>query len=209
MIRLIATDMDGTLLNSASQVPEDLPQVIAALKEKGVLFCAASGRQYASLRRELEAVADQIVFICENGALIMKNEERLFLDAIDPALLQQVIAKSRPMEKVYPVICRAGMAIIEKSSPDAFVQAMLAGYPNVLVVDDLAEHTHYDDVCKVAFYDEGDAQAYELPLRADCADGAAGCCARGGDGLRRLPERYADASERDPQLCDGKRPSAA
>jgi len=164
MIRLIATDMDGTLLNSASQVPEDLPQVIAALREKGVLFCAASGRQYASLRRELEAVADQIVFICENGALIMKNEERLFLDAIDPALLQQVIAKSRAMEKVYPVICRAGMAIIEKRSPDAFVQAMLAGYPNVLVVNDLAEHTHYDDVCKVAFYDEGDAQAYELPL---------------------------------------------
>jgi len=164
MIRLIASDMDGTLLDSACRLPKDLPEVLAALQERGVIFCVASGRQYASLHREFEAVADQIVFICENGALIMKDDERLFLDAIDPAHLPKIIAAGKRMERVHPVICRADVAIIEKSAPDFFIEATLAAYPNVLVAEDLAEHTHYDDVCKVAFYDEGDAQQHELPM---------------------------------------------
>ena len=46
MIKLIACDMDGTLLDSAKRLPAELPEVIAKLKEKGVLFCVASGRQY-------------------------------------------------------------------------------------------------------------------------------------------------------------------
>ena len=164
MIKLIATDMDGTLLDSACRLPHDLPEVLAALHERGVLFCVASGRQYASLRREFEAVADQVVFICENGALIMKNDERLFINAIDPAYLPAIISAGKRMERVHPVICRAGVAIIEKSAPDFFIEATLTAYPNVLIADNLMEHTYYDDVCKVAFYDEGDAQEHELPL---------------------------------------------
>ena len=71
MIKLIACDMDGTLLDSAKRLPAELPEVIAKLKEKGVLFCVASGRQYASLRRDFDAYADDMLFICENGALVM------------------------------------------------------------------------------------------------------------------------------------------
>lgn len=164
MIRLIATDMDGTLLDSECRLPMDLHEVLGALEERGVLFCVASGRQYASLRREFETVADRMVFICENGALIMKNDQRLFIDAIDPAYLPAVIAAGRRMERVHPVICRAGMAIIEESAPKFFIDATLAAYPEVMVVPDLSVHTHYDDVCKVAFYDEDDAQAHELPM---------------------------------------------
>ena len=164
MIRLIATDMDGTLLDSACRLPAELPEVLSALRARGVVFCVASGRQYASLRREFEAVADQIVFICENGALVMKDDQRLFIDAIDPALLPAVIAAGKRMERVHPVICRADVAIIEESAPDYFAEATLTADPNVLVVPDLSAHTHYDDVCKVAFFDEDDAQQHEWPM---------------------------------------------
>ena len=47
MIKLIACDMDGTLLDSQKRLPPELPEVIAQLREKGVIFCVASGRQYA------------------------------------------------------------------------------------------------------------------------------------------------------------------
>lgn len=164
MIKLIACDMDGTLLDSACRLPKDLYAVVDALCARGVTFCVASGRQYASLRREFEEIADRITFICENGALIMHRGERLFLDAIDPGYLPAIIAAGRDMERVHPVICRAGVAIIEKSAPDFFIEATLLAYPNVEIVPDLSLHTHYSDVCKVAFYDEGDAQQHELPL---------------------------------------------
>ena len=164
MIKLIATDMDGTLLDAEGNLPKDLPQVLDALEERGVLFCVASGRQYASLFRQFESVADKIVFICENGALIMRGGKRLFLDAIEPKYLPAIIEAGRKMEYIYPVICRADVAIVEESAPEEFIRTTKLYYPNVRVVPDLMEHTHYDDVCKVAFYDEGDAQQHELPL---------------------------------------------
>ena len=80
MIKLIACDMDGTLLDSAKRLPAELPEVIAKLKEKGVLFCVASGRQYASLRRDFDAYADDMLFICENGALVMQRDQRMLIE---------------------------------------------------------------------------------------------------------------------------------
>ena len=164
MIRLIATDMDGTLLDSEGNLPKELPQVLDALEARGVLFCAASGRPYGSLLRKFESVADKIVFICENGALIMRGGKRAFLDAIDPQYLPDIVAASRKLERAYPVICRADKAIIEDSVPEEFIKTTQQFCSEILVVPDLMEHTHYDDVCKVAFYDEGDAQQHELPL---------------------------------------------
>ena len=42
-IRLIASDMDATLLDEHSQLPPDFEQVIRALAQQGILFAAASG----------------------------------------------------------------------------------------------------------------------------------------------------------------------
>lgn len=164
MIKLIASDMDGTLLDSESNLPKDLGAVVDALKEKGVAFCAASGRQYASLHKLFGGVSDDLTYICENGALIMRGGQQLYINAIDPALLPAIIAEGKKLERVHPVICRAGIAILEENAPLDFIVGTVLSYPYVMTVPDLSEHTHYDDVCKVAFYDEGDAQAHALPL---------------------------------------------
>ena len=44
-IRLIAADMDGTLLNDRNELSPDFYPLFNALKKKNVLFAAASGRQ--------------------------------------------------------------------------------------------------------------------------------------------------------------------
>ena len=74
MIKLIACDMDGTLLDSQKRLPMDFSEVLAALKEKGVLFAVASGRQYAALRRDFEPYIEDVLFICENGALLAESK---------------------------------------------------------------------------------------------------------------------------------------
>lgn len=71
MIRLIASDIDGTLLHG-DQTEID-PRVFAEidrLATKGIRFCPASGRQYSSLRRLFQPVADQLYYVCENGAVV-------------------------------------------------------------------------------------------------------------------------------------------
>lgn len=71
MIRLIASDIDGTLLPyGESVIPEDIFEEIHRLEQKGILFCPASGRQYTSLRRLFAPVADKVPFLCENGAVV-------------------------------------------------------------------------------------------------------------------------------------------
>ena len=48
MIRLIASDLDGTLLkNGAQMLSPEIFELIPALKKRGIHFVAASGRQYA------------------------------------------------------------------------------------------------------------------------------------------------------------------
>ena len=59
MIRLIASDIDGTLLhNGAAEIDPVIFEEIHRLKQKGILFCPASGRQYHSLRRLFAPAAD-------------------------------------------------------------------------------------------------------------------------------------------------------
>ena len=63
MIRLIATDMDGTLLDSKKQLPPDFDVVMRKLYERDILFAVASGRSYATLKKQFEDYLDDIVFI--------------------------------------------------------------------------------------------------------------------------------------------------
>lgn len=46
MVKLIASDMDGTLLDENGQVPPETYELILALREHGVHFAASSGRRY-------------------------------------------------------------------------------------------------------------------------------------------------------------------
>ena len=70
MIRMIAADMDGTLLDSRKRLPQDLFPLIRQLQDRNVRFVVASGRQYYNLEAQFGEIADQVTFLRENGALI-------------------------------------------------------------------------------------------------------------------------------------------
>lgn len=71
MIRLIASDIDGTLLHGDQrEISPAIFREIRRLKDKGILFCPASGRQYSSLRRLFAPVAHELIYLCENGAVV-------------------------------------------------------------------------------------------------------------------------------------------
>lgn len=79
MIRLIASDLDGTLLqNGAQTLPDGVIPFIENLAVKhGILFVAASGRQYPNLVRLFGSAAKHMAFICENGSLLFYQDRLL------------------------------------------------------------------------------------------------------------------------------------
>lgn len=165
MIKLIASDMDGTLLTTDKRLPEEFPSVVRALKERGVIFCVASGRQYAALRRDMEELAPDLIFIAENGALMMENDRQLFIDPLSAAELPGIVRAAQGLERVYPVICRANAALVDASAAPEFIRGMRMYYQDTRVVESLADACgDFHDVCKVAFFDEGDAATHELPV---------------------------------------------
>ena len=81
MIKMVASDLDGTLLlNKAQSLPEEIFPLIRKLKEMGILFVAASGRQYPNMKRMFAPVASEIAYISENGARLSlpDAEDRTF-----------------------------------------------------------------------------------------------------------------------------------
>lgn len=80
MIKLIASDLDGTLIPEGTQeIEPGFMEVLEELLDKGYLFFAASGRQYANMIRKFEKYADRIGFVCENGALAMEHGEQQYI----------------------------------------------------------------------------------------------------------------------------------
>ena len=50
MVKLIITDMDGTLLNSKNEINNEFWEIQEKLAKDGVIFSVASGRPYYNLK---------------------------------------------------------------------------------------------------------------------------------------------------------------
>ena len=73
-VKLIATDIDGTLLpEGTDRINPEIFDVILRLKEQGIVFVAASGRQYYSMAHLFEPVKQDMIFIAENGGCSTLN----------------------------------------------------------------------------------------------------------------------------------------
>lgn len=79
MIKLIASDLDGTLLqNGAQSLPDNvIPFIEKLATEHRILFVAASGRQYPNLVRLFGSASKHMAFICENGSLLFYRDRLL------------------------------------------------------------------------------------------------------------------------------------
>lgn len=129
MFKLIASDIDGTLIPYGQKdLPQGLFPLIRRLRERGILFCPASGRQYHSLRRLFAPVAEEMCFLCENGAAVLGpgGEE-------DAPLLSKT---AFPRETAL-ALCRD---IVELAGCQALISGERQGYVAGGYPPDLARH---------------------------------------------------------------------
>ncbi|MFE6282133.1 Cof-type HAD-IIB family hydrolase [Streptomyces sp. NPDC057877] len=170
-IRLIVTDMDGTLLDDDKRAPRELWTVLEQLRERGVLFSPASGRQYATLAREFERAARGMVFIAENGTYVVRDGAELSSDPLAPAVVSRVVEAVRRLgaegTDVGAVVCGKRSAYVERTD-EAFLAEVRKYYVEHRVVEDVTAVD--DDILKVALYDFGPAERTTAPALAPFAD---------------------------------------
>lgn len=73
-IRLIASDMDGTLLDHTSRIPEANIDAIKRVTSRNVEFLICSGRDYMDAKSIMEPAGVSLSYICLSGAVVYDQE---------------------------------------------------------------------------------------------------------------------------------------
>lgn len=160
MIKLIATDVDGTLLNAEGKLPNGFDDLILRLEDKGVYLAIASGRQYHTLLNDFDTYKNQLIFIAENGAIVLYKGKELFFRPLEREKVEGIIKDIRATKGCDIVLCGKKSAYVETLNAE-FEAEVRKYYHECELVQDLLSVE--DDILKVALYDYVDAQENSYP----------------------------------------------
>jgi len=138
MIKLIASDMDGTLLNENGEINKEFYEVFKRLKEKDIIFAAASGRQYYNLLNKFDEVKDDMLFIAENGSYVAYKGKEVFSKTLDNDMAMNLVKIARGIDEAYPILCGKKCAYIENSDNRLIVETEKY-YAKYEIVEDLTK----------------------------------------------------------------------
>ena len=160
-IKMLVTDMDGTLLDSKGAVSTEFFELFSELKKLDVLFVAASGRQYFSIRHKLAAIENDIHIIAENGGMTLHQGVELASVIMQPEQVAMVLEGCKDITDCYTILCGKKGAYI-KTDDAEFLETLAEYYNQFTVVDDLATITD-DQFMKIAIYHGAGSEANLYP----------------------------------------------
>lgn len=153
-IKLVATDIDGTLIqDSTNRVYPEMFEMVKLLKEKDIIFAAASGRQYESLYNVFEPVARDVIFVAENGAHVRCRDTDISSVPMDRADVEELIADMRAIPDTEIMASTTRGCYVESKNQE-YLDLLEQGYRNkvIRVYDILKEDI---TIIKLALYKKG------------------------------------------------------
>ena len=114
-IRLIAIDIDGTLLDSRGQLPDTNRAAVRDALEAGVRVVLVTGRSFHHARPVGEALSDRVKLIVSNGALMKRTDgTTLHRRLLDRTVVREIIVKVREHR-------RGAALIFDREGPEQYV----------------------------------------------------------------------------------------
>jgi len=148
-IKMVVSDMDGTLLNSKHEVSPLFLELHEKMHQRGIRFVAASGRQYPSMILKLTEIGEKMSFIAENGALIIENEEIIHAQELPIHTVKEVLSTLESYPEIEPVVCCANQSYTPSKNPK-FIQILEEYYSSHQRISNTEEILHAP--LKVALY---------------------------------------------------------
>lgn len=122
MIKVVATDMDGTFLNSHNDYNrEQFKAVFEKMRKKGVKLVIISGNQYYQIKSFFKGLEDQITFVGENGAYFVENDQFIRSVRLDNELVRKVLdyLKNEKLDDELVLCGEESAYILKKASQEA------------------------------------------------------------------------------------------
>lgn len=147
MIKLISSDMDGTLLNSYRQITPINIEAIKKAQENGINFIINTGREYPNARALIEAAGLKCDLICSNGSCAFdKDGNLLFEHEIDKETILKIFDafnKYSMEPSLYTTEGRISLLPLEERkiyTRDVFIPAIQINHPDMkYTLDDFRE----------------------------------------------------------------------
>lgn len=163
-LRLVVSDMDGTLLDGDGNIPSQLWPLLETMRDRAIAFVPASGRQCTTLSTMFGSHLQGMPIIAENGTYVVRDGVDISSSTIDPNLTREVITGVRQLRNdghdVGLVVATKSIAYLERGD-DPFASHVATYYHSHRIVKDLSEHT--DDVIKLSIYDFREASEATYP----------------------------------------------
>ncbi len=155
MIRLIASDIDGTLVPDSSHYIDPVYyDLIRKLKEKGIYFCVCSGRQYYSMMKLFSPVKDDIFCITENGTMIRRKDKIIHRWVISTEDYVSLLEDIRGIEGASAVVSFPDVSYVDSGEDSVVYRFLKDNYRySIKNVSDLMELPH-EDVLKITIHCE-------------------------------------------------------
>lgn len=164
-IRLVASDLDGTLLDSEKRLPEGFLPLLEQLLARGVCFVAASGRQYFNMLEYFKTLGERIYFIAENGGVVYYRGRIVMARDMETELWQAVVGgrcgqkgRARHFKRRQKRLCGGGRYERRKFCPER--QSFFCPRDGSGKLEPAA----FDDgICKVAVFAENASETLTYP----------------------------------------------
>ena len=167
MPKIIALDLDGTLLDSRKNFPKEFPDWVRSHPEIAVVL--ASGRQIYALLDQFSGIRDLLWYIAENGACVYHAGEFLCVDSMKPEDSLKVLEEFEGNPVCEPLVCGLESAYVRDCGGKAKEESTKY-YSHIEYNDDLRLCALKDKILKIAIF-VNDFRAEEvyssLPVRND------------------------------------------
>ncbi|MGF6907105.1 HAD family hydrolase [Fusobacterium sp. PH5-44] len=167
MIKLIATDMDGTLLNEKGNIDVEFWELEKRLKAEGIYFAVASGRQYDTLLSQFEQIKDRTIFIAENGCNVQYQGKEIYSNTIPMNETRKILNEIYEIDKTEIVVCGKKSAYVSGKNKE-FSEELAKYYLALKVVDDIRNID--DDVFKIALCSFSGSESHIFPHLTNIKD---------------------------------------
>jgi len=165
--KIIALDLDGTLLDSRKNYPAEFPEWVRSHPETA--FVLASGRQIYALVDQFSEIKDQLWYIAENGACVYHAGEFLCVNSMKPDDCLKVLGEFEGNPICEPLVCGLDSAYVRDCGGQAKDESTKY-YTHIEYNDDLRSCALKDRILKIAIFvnDFRAEEVYEtLPPRND------------------------------------------
>lgn len=150
-IKLITTDLDGTLLNDNKEIPAGFREWVLGHKE--IKMVIASGRQYYNIRKLFPGLEENLVFMAENGGLVFEDNKTIHINGMLPEDVIYCIEHFHTKNNFSLIISGEKAAYMEHSSEEAERNAHMY-YEKLEFINDVADCIQKDKIIKIAVFIE-------------------------------------------------------